>query len=592
MKNLHWKMLFCAPTHKGSSSHSQATSPPGDQPADFVAGRQAWFCSGESGKTGLRRLKYLIPAIILLGMAKSAIAASPVGDVVGKVSVGYQGWFSAPGDGSPLSSDWWHYCQWGQTPSWANTFIYSYPDVRDYTTTFQSGFANLGNGQPAKLFSSYTQQTVNTHFQWMQQAGIDTAALQRFNDQTPFRDAIAAKVKTAAETYGRKFYIMYDISGWASMNADLKADWTNKMKAHTTSTAYAKQSGKPVVCIWMGNTGASTADLLDIVNWFKGQNCYVILGTIREWRNDSARISVYNAANMITPWMVGVYNVKDEGLGASDNAYNTLTVADQAYCNSHSLDYQPCVVPGDLSNQGRMHGDFMWRQFWNMIRGGCQGIYIAMFDEYNECNQIAKTAENVSLIPVGSNFKTLDEDGTPCSSDYYLRLTGDGGRMLKGQIPLTSIRPTETGGSAPQNNTVFHLICVKSGKSLDNGDSTTEGAQSIQWDDGNGNVNQEWKLVDVGGGYYNLICQKSGKALDNSGSSSDGTIMKQWTVQGGNFNQHWKFISTGNGCYNIVCRVGGKALDNGGSTSNGTAATQWTTQSGNINQQWKLKFIR
>ncbi|MCW2880609.1 MAG: Fibronectin type protein, partial [Sphaerisporangium sp.] len=34
------------------------------------------------------------------------------------------------------------------------------------------------------------------------------------------------------------------------------------------------------------------------------------------------------------------------------------------------------------------------------------------------------------------------EDGTACSSDYYLRLTGDGGRMLKGQIALTPTRPT------------------------------------------------------------------------------------------------------------------------------------------------------
>ena len=36
----------------------------------------------------------------------------------------------------------------------------------------------------------------------------------------------------------------------------------------------------------------------------------------------------------------------------------------------------------------------------------------------------------------------LDADGTACSSDYYLRLTNDGGRMLKGQIALTATRPT------------------------------------------------------------------------------------------------------------------------------------------------------
>jgi hypothetical protein len=46
------------------------------------------------------------------------------------------------------------------------------------------------------------------------------------------------------------------------------------------------------------------------------------------------------------------------------------------------------------------------------------------------------------MIPTNSTFLTLDEDGTACSSDYYLRLTGDGDKMLKGQIPFTFTRPT------------------------------------------------------------------------------------------------------------------------------------------------------
>ncbi len=85
----------------------------------------------------------------------------------------------------------------------------------------------------------------------------------------------------------------------------------------------------------------------------------------------------------------------------------------------------------------------MWRQFYNMVRVGAQGIYISMFDEYNEGNQIAKTAEtpgDASRPTPGCS--ALDEDGTACSSDYYLRLTGDGGRMLKGQLALTATRPT------------------------------------------------------------------------------------------------------------------------------------------------------
>ncbi|GAA0588915.1 hypothetical protein GCM10010172_87360 [Paractinoplanes ferrugineus] len=134
-------------------------------------------------------------------------AVSPPGDVVGKITVGYQGWFSAAGDGAPING-WWHYSQdWGAMPSPGNKAIKSWPDVRDYTRTYRTGFADLGNGQPASLFSSYDQQTVDTHFRWMQENGLDTAALQRFDPtggEGPTRDAVTARVRNAAETYGRK----------------------------------------------------------------------------------------------------------------------------------------------------------------------------------------------------------------------------------------------------------------------------------------------------------------------------------------------------------------------------------------------------
>ncbi|SEC78857.1 Chitodextrinase [Streptomyces sp. 3213] len=382
----------------------------------------------------------------------TASAASSPGDVVGKVTVGYQGWFACIGDGAPING-WWHWSQdWGQAPSRNNTNIKCWPDVREYTHTYQTAYAALGNGQPAKLFSSYDQQTVDTHFLWLQQNNIDTAALQRFNPtggEGPTRDAMATKVRSAAESYGRKFYIMYDVSNWTNMQSEIKTDWTNKMSAHTASSAYAKQNGKPVVCIWgFGfndpNHPFTPDACLDVVNWFKGQGCYVIGGVPREWRtgtggSQSGFLGVYHAFNMISPWMVGAIGNVTE----ADNAYATYTVPDQADCNANGIDYQPCVLPGDVSGRQRAHGDFMWRQFYNVVRAGVQGIYISMFDEYNEGNQIAKTAETRAWVPTDSGFLALDEDGTACSSDYYLRLTGDGGRMLKGQLALTPTRPTQ-----------------------------------------------------------------------------------------------------------------------------------------------------
>jgi len=451
------------------------------------------------------------------------LANSPVGDVVGKVTVGYQGWFAAAGDGSPINA-WWHWSQnWSQPPSTSNNGIKSWPDVRDYATTFQTAFANLNNGQQARLFSSFTDQSVNTHFLWMQQNGIDAAALQRFNPtggEGPVRDAITAKVRTAAETYNRKFYIMYDVTGWTNMQSEIKADWTNKMQAYTSSAAYAKQNGKPVVCIWgFGFSDANhpwSADVcLDVVNWFKGQGCYVIGGVPREWRTGvggsrSGYLNVYHAFNMLSPWLIGaVGNISD-----ADNVYNSFMVPDQADCSANNIDYQPCVLPGDLSLHQRLHGDLMWHMFYNAVRTGCQGIYISMFDEYNEGNQIAKTAENASWVPAGSGFVALDEDGVACSADYYLRLTGDGGRMLKGQIALTSTRPTQpvvNGGGIPIGQTI--TFKGSNGKYV----SSENGTQAMTC---NRTVAQGWEqflVVDAGGGKIAL------KNLGKYVSSENGT---------------------------------------------------------------------
>jgi hypothetical protein len=453
---------------------------------------------------------------------RAAANASPVGDVVGKITVGYQGWFACTGDGSPINA-WWHWTQnWGQSPSASNNGIKSWPDVRDYTNTYTTAWPALNNGQPAKLFSSFSDQTVNTHFSWMQQNNIDAAALQRFNpngQEGPVRDAITAKVKTAAEQYGRKFYIMYDVSGWTNMQQEVKTDWTNKMSAYTSSPAYARQNGKPVVCIWGfgfndNNHPWSAAVCLDVINWFKDQGCYVIGGVPTHWRNETSDsrpgfLNTYKAFNMLSPWMVG----RIGNVGDVDNFYNNVNTPDQAYCNANGIDYQPCVLPGDLQEGQRAHGDFMWRQFYNMIRVGCQGIYISMFDEYNEGNQIAKTAENISQIPAGSSFRTLDEDGVACSADYYLRLTGDGGRMLKGQIALTAVRPTPTipGGIVIP---IGQTVTIKGSNNMY---VCSEG--NTQPMICNRTVAQSWEqftVVDAGGGKValrnqgNYVCSENG----------------------------------------------------------------------------------
>ena len=490
----------------------------------------------------------------------AAHAASPVGDVVGKITVGYQGWFACAGDGAPIRG-WWHWSNdWGRPPSPSNKAISAWPDMREYAAGYRSDYGNLNNGSPATLFSSYDQSTVNTHFLWMQQNGCDTAALQRFNPnggEGATRDAMATKVRSAAEATGRKFYIMYDVSGWSNMQPEIKADWTNKMAALVASPAYARQNGRPVVGIWGfgfndDNHPWSAAACLDVINWFKAQGCYVMGGVPTWWRNGNSDsragyLDVYHAFNMISPWMVG--RIGDAA--GSDWFYANANQQDQADCNAHGIDYQPCVLPGDLGGRQRAHGDFMWRQFYNMVRVGAQGIYISMFDEYNEGNQIAKTAESAAFLPSNSGMLALDEDGTPCSSDYYLRLTADGGRMLKRQLALTPTRPTQpvVGGTTPGTGKVVSLrarvnnayVCAEN---AGDGALIANRAAIGGW--------EQFDLLDAGSGNVALRSHANGKLVtaENAGNSQlipNRTAIGLWET--------FQLIRNPNGSVSLLARV-------------------------------------
>ncbi|MEU3519880.1 xylosidase [Streptomyces sp. NPDC006654] len=521
--------------------------------------------------------------------AGSAPTASTPGDVVGKTTVGYQGWFACKGDGAPINA-WWHWApDNSRPPAASNSSVKAWPDVRDYAQTYPTDFNALGNGRQASLFSSYDQQTVDTHFLWMQQYGIDTAALQRFNPnkgEGPTRDAMAVRVRGAAETYGRKFYIMYDVSNWTAMQSEIKTDWTNKMAQHTQSSAYAHQNGKPVVCVWgFGfNDDAhpfSAAACLDVVNWFKDQGCYVIGGVPTWWRTSPATgdsragfSDVYHAFHMLSPWLVGRIGT----IADADNFYTQATVPDLQECAAHGIDYQPCVLPGDVSVRQRVHGDFMWRQFYNMVRAGVQGIYISMFDEYNEGNQIAKTAESQDWVPAGSGLLALDEDGTACSSDYYLRLTGDGGRMLKGQLALTTTRPTQpttsTGSGGTPATTTISLRARVNGKYVTAEDA---GAQPLIANRDAVGPWERFDQIDLGNGAIALRANANGRVVcaEDAGASplvANRTAVGSWET--------FQLVRNANGTVSLLTTVNGKYVtaDDSGSSAliaNRTAIGTW-----------------
>ena len=384
---------------------------------------------------------------------KTSFASAP-GDVVGKVTVGYQGWFLAAGDGSKFNT--WRHTNLECWPDTRSGYAKLYGNVQfDQGGTLQAPFTGkLGNGGAAVMFSDADQTTVDTHFLWMQQNGIDCAAVQRFGSDI-FADSRAGdqingvtnRVQNAAQSYGRKFYIMYDISGWTNFQTQIKSDWTGGAKSHTSSSAYAKQNGKPVVCIWgigFSSRPGNVSSWSDVIKWFKSQGCYVIVGAPGGFSTDTPNQPAYNLADMLMPWRVGQ-------TGTMSN-FQTLDANDLKYCNAHNIDYQTDIYPGTAFHNSqtsrpkneiqRMHGDFMWSQFAAAKNAGVKSIYISMFDEMNEATGILKCAEDAGMVPAGKYFLTLDADGQHVSSDFYLRLTNDGGKMIKGQIGYTAKEPT------------------------------------------------------------------------------------------------------------------------------------------------------
>jgi hypothetical protein len=427
----------------------------------------------------MKKIIILLITAIVLFVYKVGIAQ----DVKGKLIVGYQGWFTCAGDNSPRNQ-WVH---WGGNSPWpkpGDLHFDLYPDMREYTKTYQTGFDTLGNGQPATLFSSFDTQVVNKHVEWMQTYGIDVVALQRFaSGVTPgsshkaHKDSIATKIKNACETYGRKFYIMYDLSDMSvykeynPVNPEnsvydttfiktLRDDWNNTIKSSSAlnllaSPAYAKEMvdsvSKPVVCIWGIGSKDRPGDQkswTSAINWFKQQGCYVIVGAEKEWLNTPNVKAACENANMISPWHVGTFD------NNSVSSWGSKISTDMNHCKTLGIDYMPVLWPGfswrnwkegyenKPNSTPRMHGNFMWEQLYNVKIKGIKNVYVAMFDEYDEGTAIAKAAENKSMIPTNQWFLTLDYDGIACSADFYLRLVGDGAKMMKGEIPTTNLHPT------------------------------------------------------------------------------------------------------------------------------------------------------
>ncbi len=403
------------------------------------------------------------------GKHASGVDPSTLSD---KVMCGYQGWFSAPGDGAGLG--WSHYA-WNPGEFRTDRCVFDlWPDMSemDPDEKFETPYKHR-DGSPAFLFSSYNRKTVMRHFRWMKQYGIDGVFLQRFGVQLKnpqelnHRNVVLTNVQAGANESGRTWALMYDLTDLqpGEIEKFVIEDWKrlkDRMKI-TQDQSYLHHKGKPVVAVWgIGfddNRPYSLEECGQLIQFLKNDPQYggnTVMAGVPTWWLDLKWDAIPNKklhevilqADIVSPWMVGRYNSPEAALKHVEN----YVKKDIAWCKKNGKDYLPVVFPGfswqnlkrcygedaPLNDIPRLKGRFMWTQASSHIRAGADMIYIAMFDEINEATAIFKCSND----PPVSQCKFMTYEGLP--SDHYLWLTGNIARLLRKEIPLTDDPPQRT----------------------------------------------------------------------------------------------------------------------------------------------------
>jgi hypothetical protein len=160
--------------------------------------------------------------------------------------------------------------------------------------------------------------------------------------------------------------------------------------------------------------------------------------------------------------------------------------------------------------------------------------------------------------------------------------------------------PPETARPSINPYTYYVIRNVSTGKVMDvEKAGCCNGYFVHQWTY-EGRTNQQWSIVDVGGGYYKVVARHSGRVLDvRNASMSDGERVHQWAYDGSP-NQQFAFLHAGGGAgygyperYYILARHSDKVLaPNGFYTSineNGVGIRQYSQTNYGL---WQLEPVQ
>ncbi|EPS99637.1 hypothetical protein FOMPIDRAFT_1163840 [Fomitopsis schrenkii] len=404
-----------------------------------------------------------------------------------KFMVGYQGWFTCAGDGPPLDPHHHGWLHWFNHPipdgGRPNTDLW--PDLSEYSPSelYPAPGLKYPSGEQAFLFSSRHPKTVQRHFHWMAQHGVDGAFLQRFAGQTDLeagnrairdqRDEVGDRVREAAEKEGRVFAIMqvYDVSGVPAdrIQRVIEHDWMHLIhdKGILDSSNYLRERGKAVVTFWgfgFADSGHDPTVVRAITRFVRDNTpggAYIMAGTPAHWRTSVSDadpnpdfVNVWlEEFDAISPWTIGRYHNEE----SADWFHEDKMVGDVKLINERNerweqtrqgrkVDYIPVVFPGGSGHNlsegkwgwndaPRQGGHFFWRQLFNVRRHDIRIIYGAMWDEYDEGTAYLPVVQHKSQLPALNThkFMALDEDGYDLPADWYMRICGFAAESLRGE---------------------------------------------------------------------------------------------------------------------------------------------------------------
>lgn len=499
-----------------------------------------------------------------------------------KVMAGYQGWFRTPGDG-------------GDNRGWAHLFnkslsypaFDSWPDMREYSADEKSvvpGF-HYPDGRRAYLYSAQNPKVVLRHFQWMEQYGIDGVWLSEFCSHFPGGGqqadsaavmTIMRNVRAAAKATGRTWAFMWDMSGFGaktpkSVLYHIIVDQWKKMvdEGVTSDPRYLHHAGRPVLLLWgffPGRPASQPAYMNPVLDFLQAKGKYqaaVVAGVDDRWREGTADFQdMLMKMTALQPWSVGRRVI--DSLTGYPVANTSKWAADIAKCKANNVIFMPVINPGTnvagpppvppaRPTIPRRMGNYLWEQFAAASKTGViNAVFIAMFDEINEGTQIMKVTNHPPV-----QFPFLTYNGA--TSDYYLRLAGLGGKMLKNHIPVPEVMPI-----SPFDQDTWYTIRNRSNNLLLG--VRAKANELITLPSGNQEIAGQWQLLYDTKGYFKIRNHASGELLC---CIADGAVALH--PDGDDPSLLWHLEWDGSGGCHIINKSNGKALSSEGGTVAGVA---------------------